>query len=461
MVRRLWMYVLVAALAADLLLSAITQVAEVGHVLTGHARPHEAVAALGLVATAVAVLAGVVVGRSLLRARVELARRDQVLAAAASTSGEWQWESGIDGVLTFSSPGVTSLLGYRPDEVVGRSAFDLLHEDGGSSDAHLLLTKLLSARTGWGDAALCWRHRDGSPVMLHGSAVAITDPHGEVVGYRGARRHAPDLAPSHHDIAERRERVDTVLATRDVGMALQPLVSLVTGEVSGVEALARFRDGRGPDQWFADAQACGLGKELDELTFTTALEHFDTLPDGVYLSVNAGPELLVDPEFRRRLGESGAPLDRLVIEITEHARVADYPALNAAVACLRDAGVRFAIDDTGAGYASLNHVLQLRPESIKLDRALIDGVDSDPARRSLVTALVLLALEIGASVTGEGVETADQLSALSTLGVDQAQGYLLARPSTDAAEHASWWGRRWVGAPSTSPPQSPEVGSRP
>jgi EAL domain-containing protein (putative c-di-GMP-specific phosphodiesterase class I) len=174
-----------------------------------------------------------------------------------------------------------------------------------------------------------------------------------------------------------------------------------------------------------------------------ALERFETVPESVYLSVNASPDLLVDQAFRRRLTGSGAPLDRLFVEITEHSRVADYPALNGAVASLREAGVRFAIDDTGAGYASLNHVLQLRPEVIKLDRALIDGVDTDPARRSLVTALVLLALESGASVTGEGVETADQLSALSTLGVDQAQGYLLARPSTDRAEHASWWQRRW------------------
>jgi PAS domain S-box-containing protein len=438
------MFVLAAALAADLLLSAGTQVAEVGEVLRGHARPHELVSAVGLLATVVAVVAGAVVARSLLRARTELDHHEQILEAAAATSGEWQWESDLDGVLTFSSPGVLALLGYQAEELVGRSAFELLHDDGGTSDAHRLLAKHLSARTGWEDAVLCWRHRDGTPVMLHGSAMAITDPSGQVVGYRGARRPAADGAPSHQDLAERRDRIDAVLATRDVTMALQPLVSLVTGEVSGVEALARFGDGRGPDQWFADAQACGRAKELDELTFTAALHHFEGLPESVYLSVNASPELLVDAAFRQRLVESGAPLDRLFVEITEHARVADYPALNVAVASLREAGVRFAIDDTGAGYASLNHVLQLRPETIKLDRALIDGVDTDPARRSLVTALVLLALEIGASVTGEGVETDEQVSALSTLGVDQAQGYLLARPSTDRGDHDSWWHRRWV-----------------
>ncbi len=352
----------------------------------------------------------------------------------------------MDGVISYSSHGVTALLGRQPGELVGRSVFELLHDDGARSEARRLLTKHLAAHAGWEEAVLRWRHQDGSAVPLHGSTVAITDPKGQVVGLRGARRPAAHDTAGRHGLTEQRERIDAVLTTRDVDMALQPLVSLVTGEVTAVEALARFRDGRGPDLWFADAQACGRGKELDELTFLAALRHFDTLPESVQLSVNASPELLVDASFRRRLTESGVPLDRLFVEITEHARVADYPALNAAVTGLRQSGVRFAIDDTGAGYASLNHVLQLRPEVIKLDRGLIEGVDTDPARRSLVTALVLLALEIGASVTGEGVETADQLSALSTLGVDMAQGYLLARPSADPTDQESWWTRRWLGA---------------
>ncbi len=446
MVPRLWMYVLAAALTADLVLSGVGQVAEVGDVLAGDGRPHELLAATGLLATVVSVVAGLVVARSLLRARTELGRREQIIDAAATTSGEWQWESDVDGVITYSSPGVTALLGHRPADLVGRSSFELLHDDEAKSEAHRLLAKHLAARTRWEDAVLRWRHRDGSAVALHGAAVAITDPKGQVVGFRGARRSAaPDLVLP-QQLSEPRERIQAVLSTRDVDVALQPLISLVTGAVTGVEALARFRDGRGPDRWFADARACGRGKELDELTFLAALQHFDELPGSVHLSVNASPELLVDPSFRRRLTGSGAPLDRLFVEITEHARVADYPALNAAVTALREEGVRFAIDDTGAGYASLNHVLQLRPEVIKLDRALIDGVDTDPARRSLVTALVLLALEIGASVTGEGVETGDQLSALSTLGVDQAQGYLLARPSTDREQWSSWWDRRWLGA---------------
>jgi EAL domain-containing protein (putative c-di-GMP-specific phosphodiesterase class I) len=244
------------------------------------------------------------------------------------------------------------------------------------------------------------------------------------------------------DASDSRRRVQQVVADDDLDIALQPLVSLVDGRVEGVEALARFRDGRGPAEWFGEARACGMTSALDGCTFGSALELLDVVPDDVYLSVNASPELLVDGRFRRRLTSAGRPLDRLVIEITEHARVPDYGELKAAVDALREQSVRFAIDDTGAGYASFNHVLQLRPDIIKLDRGLVTGLDSDPARRSLVTALVLLALEIGATVTGEGVETPGQLESLATLGVDQAQGYLLARPTLDRDAWAAWWAQR-------------------
>jgi EAL domain-containing protein (putative c-di-GMP-specific phosphodiesterase class I) len=341
-VPKFWMYVLATALAADVAVSGPQRVVALRSVLSGDWHGTNLMPVVALVASLVAVVAGVVLARAALRTEAELERRARLLDAA--------------------------------------------------------------------------------------SAASDTD------------------AASRRRLDEVRQRVHATLAERDVEMALQPLVSLVTGEIAGVEALARFRDGRGPDQWFAEAQECGKVRELDELTFRTALDLISTLPPDVYLSVNASPDLLVDRGFCAGLVSSGLPLDRLVIEITEHAQVPDYPALKAAVDGLRAQGVRFAIDDTGAGYASLNHVLQLRPDIIKLDRALITDVADDPARRALVTALVLLALEIGASVTGEGVETADQLSALSTLGVDHAQGYLLARPSTDSALWRGWWGRRWIGA---------------
>jgi EAL domain-containing protein (putative c-di-GMP-specific phosphodiesterase class I) len=133
-------------------------------------------------------------------------------------------------------------------------------------------------------------------------------------------------------------------------------------------------------------------------------------------------------------------------------QIGNYTDLHAFLASLRERGVRLAIDDTGAGYASLSHVLQLRPDIIKIDRSLVTNIAGDPARRSLVTALVLLALDLNATLTGEGVETAAELATLEMLGVDQAQGYFLARPTSDRARWSRWQERSWLPPVSTAVP---------
>lgn len=120
--------------------------------------------------------------------------------------------------------------------------------------------------------------------------------------------------------------------------------------------------------------------------------------------------------------------ERIVVELTEHSEVTDYAALTRRLAALREAGVRLAVDDTGAGFASLRHILQLHPDLIKLDLALTRDVDTDPARRALAAALVTFGDEIGASVVAEGVETSGELTVLRDLRVDAAQGYYLGRP---------------------------------
>ena len=122
------------------------------------------------------------------------------------------------------------------------------------------------------------------------------------------------------------------------------------------------------------------------------------------------------------------PAERLVLEITEHAEVADYDALLGALRPLLDRGMRLAVDDTGAGYSSLQHIVRLRPNLIKLDMDLTRDVDTDPARRALTAALTTFARNTGSGVIAEGVETAPQLAMLESIGVDQAQGYFLGRP---------------------------------
>lgn len=117
-----------------------------------------------------------------------------------------------------------------------------------------------------------------------------------------------------------------------------------------------------------------------------------------------------------------------MLEITEHAHVEDYNCLLQAIEPLRARGVRLAVDDAGAGYSSLQHILQLQPDLIKLDIGLTRSIDLDPARRALASALVSFARETGSHIIAEGVETASELAALRSIGVDKAQGYFLGRP---------------------------------
>lgn len=439
MATRRWVYALAAVLTVECVFSVSVVIAEA----QAHG-PGTTLAGLGLVCFGLGLVAAAALTGSLLTARRELDRRDQVIAAAAATTHDWVWETDVEDRITYSNQAVTELLGYQAEGLVGMSTFDLLADDEARATATMRREQSNVVSAGWDDVELEWRHRDGSVVSLQGSAAPLRDRRGNITGFRGTRRLVNDDPHPHQAANAARHRVTDVLASGALDIALQPIVSLISGETIGVEALARFRDGRSPDLWFRDAHDAGHTRELDELAFTAALPLLRMLPDPVYLSVNASPELLMDMSFRQRLVQSGLPLGRLVVEITEHARVADYAELNGALAPLREHGVRFAIDDTGAGYASLSHVLQLNPDIIKLDRALIANLDDDRARRSLVTALVLLALDVGASVTGEGVETATQQETLATLGVDQAQGYHLARPTTDPNVWQHWWTRNWT-----------------
>ena len=374
--------------------------------------------------------------------RQQCYQQRQVIEANAATAHDWVWESDANDRITYSNSAVTELLGYTPQELLGMPTEDLLHDDterirlrrvretGGAGDGF------------WKDLSLVWRHADGSPVRLQGSAVILHDRRNNLVGFHGTRRLVESSSRDREQALADHARIMDVLGAQDVDVALQPIVNLTTGRTVGVEALSRFRDGRPPNVWFADSERCGLARELDELTFFQALPLLGALPHTWYMSINASPELLLSPAFRERLLGCGLELNRLVIEITEHVHVADYEALKEALVPLRVHGVKFAIDDTGAGYASLNHVLQLSPDIIKLDRTLLTDLENDRARRSLITALALVALEIGATVTGEGVERADQRDTLALLGVDHGQGFLFSPPTTD---HRNWqaWRQPW------------------
>ncbi len=227
---------------------------------------------------------------------------------------------------------------------------------------------------------------------------------------------------------EKSKRIRKVLEGEGLSMVFQPIFDLRSGEVVGHESLARFlvEPSRPPNEWFVEAHDIGLGPELQLTAVRAALGHLHNLPVATFLSVNLSPDVVAAPELLEAITQ--VPAGRVVIEVTEHAPVADYQVLNEALEVLRSRGFRFAIDDAGAGYASLKHILHISPEFIKLDISLTQGVDKDPAKRALSHALIAFASETGAVIVAEGIETQEELDALRGLGVAYGQGYYLARP---------------------------------
>jgi EAL domain-containing protein (putative c-di-GMP-specific phosphodiesterase class I) len=224
-----------------------------------------------------------------------------------------------------------------------------------------------------------------------------------------------------------RTRILAMLDGHAVTMFQQPIHSLVTGRPEGVECLARFPDfnKRGPSAWFEDAELVGLGTQLEMTAVRCALETLGSVPEGIYAAINASPKTILTGDLRRAIEESGA--QNLVIEVTEHEHVTDFSALATELRALKQFA-RIAIDDVGAGYAGLRHVVDLEPDILKMDMVLTRNVQDDPARRAITSAMVKFARDIGCKTVAEGIETEAERDIMAQLGVDYGQGYLFARP---------------------------------
>lgn len=228
---------------------------------------------------------------------------------------------------------------------------------------------------------------------------------------------------------EKRQRVEQVLAEEAFYPVYQPIRDFVNGRTAGSEALSRFpgEQARPPNEWFADAFAAGLGSQLEVAAIRAALAGANGLPAEAYLSVNVSPTTIIDGAFGTMLADA-ARVRRLVLEITEHAAVEDYVALDTALQPLREQGVALAIDDAGAGFSSLQHIVRLRPDIIKLDMSLIRAIDREAPRRALASALVYFAADTGCTIVAEGIETEAERATLQGLGISLGQGYLFGRP---------------------------------
>ncbi len=250
----------------------------------------------------------------------------------------------------------------------------------------------------------------------------------EVRAVRASSALLPGLSITPEDHAGLPGRVDVLrlIGAAEMQVALQPVLDLATGATVGQEALARFAGRIPTDRWFRAAGLHGLGLELERETLSRALDRVADLTGEQFLAINASPASLRDPQVLALM--HAADLSRVVVEITEHDAVDDYEDTRLVLASLRRAGARIAVDDVGAGFASLLHVLLLQPDVVKLDTSLIRDVHESPRQLAIVRALVTFSDEVGAVVLAEGVEVAEQVPALLAAGVTLGQGWHLGVP---------------------------------
>lgn len=237
------------------------------------------------------------------------------------------------------------------------------------------------------------------------------------------------LEADRRDREERRRHLEALVDDDELLTVYQPIVALDEGEPVGAEALSRFpKLDDGPGSVFRRAWDVGAGIELETTAVESALRGLPGLPAGMYLSVNASPATLASDRFRQALSASEPA--RIVIEVTEHAVVEDYAALWETRRRLAELGVRLAIDDAGAGFSGLTHILRLRPDIIKLDGSLVRDVDQHKDKQAMLSAVTAFAARTGTAVIAECIESEQELTALRVLGIGYGQGFHLAAPGT-------------------------------
>lgn len=380
----------------------------------------------------------------------------------------------LDGVQAAAFLWLDTDGGVRHRAVAASDELPLVSEQLPAGEAELLHARAVSLPGGWAESVE--EHRrvcrdgcvlpDGVPItgLVHAPVIVAGDPVAvigavttDADGGEWARRRLPALAEfanhtaallaplvDHHTRFEAvRTRIGAVMAERAFTPVFQPIVDAASHRTVGHEALTRFDDGMRPDLRFAEAHRVGLGDDLERACALAACDLAADLAGTGFVSVNLSPSLLDEDllvELQRRARRP------LVVELTEHVPVDDYHRVRATIEHLRPK-VRLAVDDAGAGYASLRHVLELRPDIVKLDLGLVRDIDRDPARQAIAAGLVHYATITGTQLIAEGVETRDEAIELERLGVPLLQGYL--------------WGQPAPLRPHPATPPEPEVGVEP
>lgn len=373
------------------------------------------------------------------REKLEESRTSDLMNTVLGTSREWLWSTDVDGHFTFCGPGSLELTGYRPSELLGRHVSVVIDPED-LAEALQDRKAVDNPDASWEGLITVCRHRDGSRVLVEVNGKTLKDASGRPNGFAGTSRlldSRPSPVPGSQEV---KARIEAIISERTLLTAFQPIRSLNTGSVLGAEALTRFLSspGASPEAWFLQAASVGLGVDLEILALETALAASARVPDPLYVALNLSPLACLDPRLTGLLTDSGIPAGRIVLEVTERHQVEDYEPLAAALAPLRHSGLRIAIDDAGAGFASMRHILQLSPDLIKLDREIIAGIDTNQAQQALVAAMVSFASEIDAVLVAEGIETEAERDTLTGLGMTLGQGYLLGHPSVRPLDWAQW-----------------------
>lgn len=251
-------------------------------------------------------------------------------------------------------------------------------------------------------------------------------------------------AALHHAAIHRLELEEAIRKGLDLdqfSLAFQPKVDLLSGRVTGVEALLRWahptRGNVPPAEFIPVAEDCGLILPLGTWVLETAIGAHaarrltDCSWRDVTVWVNVAPTQLTDELpglVRQALDAVGLPAGLLGLEVTEGSLMADLPAARAVLLDLRAMGVQIALDDFGTGYSSLGQLKDLPVQVLKIDKSFIDGLCGDASDEGIVIAVLALARAHGLTVVAEGVETLAQLERLTALDCDMAQGYYFARP---------------------------------
>lgn len=232
------------------------------------------------------------------------------------------------------------------------------------------------------------------------------------------------------DRARSRTRIESIVANSAFHPVYQPIVDLRSRQAIGFEALTRFDDGTRPDLVFAEARRCGLEWELESATLRAAVAGSVALPADRFVSLNVSPGLITAGDELREI--LAARTRAVVLEVTEHDHVEDYGALRSAFVAL-GSGLRLAVDDAGAGVANFNHLVELRPQIVKVDIALVRGVNADLTRQALIVALLHFASATDCQVVAEGIETEAEREILERLEIPFGQGFLFGKPAVAGA----------------------------